>query len=258
MSLKSLIRSLALLLALTTVTVHPSAARSETLVGTDVESRVIVGLSTDAAAVQAMLPEGWTSVPFPTGPLKGANILVSFVDGHVMLDAEGKPKSPGSRRAVTLVGLAKQDGGDAFRLFVTGIYTTAPESDPYGLNTAAGISLSSAQGGPAAGGRNSSQTWTVAPETGGELALSLDYTTGRRGWSTSEALSYSAANPDFHHIYRYENIIDVVMSSAMGKPITGEFSLTSSVPELAGIFNGSESVAAILDVPVRVRKSYLP
>ena len=48
------------------------------------------------------------------------------------------------------------------------------------------------------------------------------------------------------------------MSMPIGKPMTGEFSLTSSVPELAGMFNGEEEVIAILDIPVRVREIYLP
>lgn len=235
-----------------------SAASAETLVGTDIESRIIVGLTADTTAVQDMLPEGWTAVAFPSGPLKGANLLVSFVDGHVRLDAEGKPLAPASRRAVTLVSLAKATEGEAFRLFVTGIYTTDPENDPYGLNTGAEISRASALGGPADGGRDSSEAWSVAPATGGALALDLTFTTGRRGWSQSEALSFSAANPDFHHIYRYDNIVDVVASSAMGKPLDGSASLTSSIPELAGVFNGEEQIAAVLDVPVRVRKSYVP
>ncbi|NND44880.1 MAG: hypothetical protein HKN58_06120, partial [Xanthomonadales bacterium] len=59
-------------------------------------------------------------------------------------------------------------------------------------------------------------------------------------------------------IYRYDSIVDVVSSKAMGKPVAGSVSLTSTVPELAGIFNGAEEIAAVLDVPVRVRKSYLP
>ena len=234
-----------------------SKASAETVTGPQIDSRVIVGLSADAAAVQEVLPGGWTSVPFPRGPLKGANLLVSFVDGMLMVDAEGKPLSPASRRAVILLGLAKEDGGDAVRIFVMRVYTSEPENDPYGVNAAAEITRINSLTGPAAGGRQSTDAWRMTA-SGGELAMSLDYTTGKRSWSSSEALSFSAANPDFHRIYRYDSITDLVMSTAVGKPIDGEFSMTNSVSELAGIFSGEEEVIAVLDIPVRVRKIFLP
>ena len=144
------------------------------------------------------------------------------------------------------------------RLFVVGLYTTAPGDDPYGLAQRAAIARESALTGPADGARDSENFWRAIMESGGQLVLRVNYTTGKRGWSSSEALSYSAANPEFHHIYRYDSITDVVMSEAMGKPVDGTFKLTSTVLELAEIFDGNEKVVAILDVPVRVRNTYLP
>lgn len=234
-----------------------SKARAETFMGTNVDSRVILGLRADPTAVQELLPAGWTLVPYPNGPLKGANLLVSFVDGVLMVDAEGKPLVPASRRAVILLGLGKEDGGDATRLYVLRIYTSEPENDPYQVNVAAEITRVNSLTGPAAGGRQSTDTWTMTT-AGGELAMSLDYTTGKRGWGSSEALSYSSANPDFYRIYRYDSVTDLVMSSAIGKPMTGQYSMTSTVPALADIFDGSQETIAILDIPVRVRRIFLP
>lgn len=231
-----------------------SSVYAETYIGTNIDSRVIVGLSVDAEGVQELLPEGWTSAPFPGGPLKGSNLLVSFVDGLLMVDAEGKPLAPASRRAVILVGLAKQAGADAVRTFVMSIYTSEPENDPYGLNVAAEITRTNSLTGPAAGGRQSTDAWRMAA-SGGELAMSLNYTTGLRSWSSSEALSYSAAPPDFYRIYRYDSVTDLAMSTAVGKPLAGAFSMTNSVPELAAIFNGDEQVVAILDIPVRSQRN---
>ena len=234
-----------------------SIARAETLVGTNIDSRVIVGMSVKTNAAQELLPDGWTTVPFPRGPLKGANLLVSFVDGVLMVDADRKPLSPSSRRAVILLGLAKEEAGDAFRIFVMRSYTTEPENDPYGVNTSAEVMRTAALTGPANGGRQSTDNWTMAtPE--GELAMTLAYTTGTRSWSASEAKSYSAANPDFFRIYRYDSLTDLVMSKALERPLSGEFSLQSSVPELAGVFDGSEQVMAIIYIPVRVREVFLP
>ena len=88
--------------------------------------------------------------------------------------------------------------------------------------------------------------------------FALEYTTGNRGWAPGELFPYSAANPDFSRIYRYDQMVDIVASSAIGKPSSAEFSLTSNVTELGAIFDGSLEIIAVMDVPVYVRKVYLP
>ena len=55
-----------------------------------------------------------------------------------------------------------------------------------------------------------------------------------------------------------DSVTDVVMSKAMEKPVNGSFRLTNSVPELASIFDGNETVVAILDIPVRIRNTFYP
>ena len=111
--------------------------------------------------------------------------------------------------------------------------------------------------GPATGGRDSSDQWAIVAE-GGEINLMLTYTTGKRSWSPGESTPYSAANPDFYRIYRYRQLVDLVMSEALGKPMTATFMLFSTIPELSGILGGSEKVVAVLDVPVYVREVFLP
>ncbi|MGG7643706.1 hypothetical protein ACQ5SP_02710 [Rhodovulum sp. YNF3179] len=235
-----------------------SAARAETFAGTNVDSRVIVGVKADAAAVQAFMPDGWAPIGFPRGPLKDANLLVSFVDGMLMLDAQGKALDPASRRAVVFLGLGKQVDGDGVRIFVLRTYSTEPPgTDPYGVNVPADVSRTTSISGPANGGRTSLDSWklTLGDDA---LEMTLNHTTGNRVWSASEAKSFSAANPDFYRIYRYDSLTDVVMSGAMGKPLTGTYALSISIADLAAIFDGSEETVAILDIPVRVREIFLP
>ncbi len=236
----------------------PRQTMAETLSGKNVDSRVLLGISAPAAGVQAFMPDGWTSVSFPGGPLAGANLLMAMIDSRIEMDAEGKPLAPPSRRAVALVGLGKQDDGDAVRMFVLRIYTTTPERDPYGVAMQAGIARTLSVTGPANGPRESDDFWRVVVEDGGKIRLDLKYTTSKRGWSDGELLPYSAANPNFYRIYRYNQLVDLVMSKAVGKPMNGEFKLVSTVLELADVFDGSEEVVAVLDVPVYVRDVYLP
>lgn len=255
---KLVLGSAFVLLALLVLIIPWSKARAETLTGTNIDSRVIIGIAADTADVQTFIPDGWAAIAFPGGPLKGANLLVSFVDGVLMLDAKGEALDPASRRAIVFLGLGKQVDGDGVRIFVLRTYSSEPAGvDPYGVNIPAEVARINTISGPADGGRDSADAWDMSLGEG-KLSMRLDYTTGRRSWSTSEAKSFSAANPDFYRIYRYDSLTDVAMSSVMEKPLNGTYEFANSLPELAAIFDGSEETVGILDIPVRVRKIFLP
>ena len=67
-------------ITLTTAGALPGVPNAETFVGSNVDARVLVAVSAPHDGVQALLPDGWTSVPVPGGPLQGANILFVFID----------------------------------------------------------------------------------------------------------------------------------------------------------------------------------
>ena len=253
MHLKSFLSPLVLALALVSLS---APARSEDYVGSNIDSRVLVGLKGNSDGIQSLMPDGWASIPFPSGPLTGSNMLLVLIDGVLELDAEGKPLDPASRRAAVLVGLGKKE--DTVRMYVLRILTTVPERNPYGVAEGAEIERTKSLSGPANGARLSSDEWRIVSPQGEELVFTLNYTTGRRGWTPGELFPYSAANPDFSRIYRYDQMVDLVVSTALGKPSSGEFSLTISAGELASIFDGAHEITAVMDVPVYVRKVYLP
>lgn len=232
--------------------------RAETLDSSNVDSRVLIGFKAAPDAVQALMPAGWTSVPFPGGPLAGTNFLVVLIDRAIALEPDGKPSSPANMRAVALAGLGKQADGAEVRLYLFRIYTTDPDRNPYGVAAAAAIGHDTATGGPANEGRDRSESWTIAPTDGGEMSVALTFASGRRGWVTDESRPHSAANPDFYRIYRYDQLVDLVTSVPAGKPLAGDFAFSSSIPELAAVFDGTQETVAIMDVPVYVRKVWLP
>lgn len=67
MPLRSFI--LALIVAFAAFAGQPTKAISESYVGSNIDSRVLVGLKDNDEGVQAFMPEGWTSIAFPGGPL---------------------------------------------------------------------------------------------------------------------------------------------------------------------------------------------
>lgn len=244
-----------LLLALGSL-VCAQASAAETLSGSNVDNRVLVAVNAPSQAIQELLPQGWTSVPFPGGPLEGANVLFVFVDSLLQRNADGEPLTPATRRALALASLGKQ--GDAVRVFVLRIYTTTPETDPYEVNVAADISRTTTLEGPANDGRNKTEEWVVQTSGQNALRFALDYTTGKRNWAPAEAFPHSAANPDFSRIYRINQLTDLVSSKALGKASSGTFSLTSDLPDLSAVLDGSEEIMAVIDVPMYVRDVFLP
>lgn len=205
-----------------------------------------------------MLPEGWGLLTLPKGPLAGSNLLVAFIDRHLALDPEGKPLTPHNSRSVAILAYGVKPGVKGARMFVTRVYETPPVASSYDNGVAASIGRDITLKGPSDGARSHQEVWVVEPETGGTLNLSLAYQSGRPGWSKSEATPYSAANPDFHRIYRYEQMADLGMSSALGRELNGEITFHSSIPELAGMFDGSEVLTGVLTIPVYVREVSLP
>ena len=151
MHLKSFLSTLVLVFALFGLS---APSQSENYVGSNIDSRVLVGLKVNSDGMQPLMPEGWESIPFPSGPLKGSNLLLALIDGVLEMDAEGEPLNPASRRAAVLVGLGKQ--GDAVRMYVLRIMTTVPERNPYGIAEAAEITRTKSLSGPANGARLSS------------------------------------------------------------------------------------------------------
>lgn len=236
----------------------PSVVQGEELFGSNVDNRVLIGFSANADSLGAMLPEGWMPIPFPRGSMKGANVILALEDRLVARDAEGKLADPMMSRAASLVGLAKQIDGDGIRFFVLKVYTTNPNYNTFPGAVLATVDRETMTKGPANGSRERSEIWALEPETGGRIEVALTFITGRPAWVSDESRTFSAADPTVSKIFRYSQLADVVASRELGKPMAGVFTLANSVPELASLFDGTQEVIAIIDMPVYVREVFTP
>ncbi len=245
------------LLLLIHFTVKTGEAKAETLIGSNHDSRVILALSVDPSAAGTLLPDGWSLTSFPGGPLEGANMLMVFIDRHLGKDADGNLSSPPILRGLALVSPATASGSDQMRIFVTRIFTTAEGNDPYKNSTLAQITRAASLTSSGNEAATRTENWTVA-HGGGDLTLSLEYAGGNPAFSTGEARPYSNVDPEFYRIYRYQQLADLAMSVPLGKKLSGEMSLASSIPELAGLLNGQEDIIAAIVLPVYMRETFLP
>jgi len=90
------------------------------------------------------------------------------------------------------------------------------------------------------------------------MTFALSYHSGVPSWSEGRALPYSNIDPDFHRIYRYDQLVDLVMSVPAGKALAGKTTFTSTIPEIAPMFDGNEKLIGIISVPAYVRQVFLP
>lgn len=234
-------------------------AVAETKVGSTVESRVLLGFKANDAAVTGLLPEGWTAITLPRGPVGGANLLLVLMDKHAVLDAEGQPANAAVGPNAAFVAYGRKEGVEGVRTFVTRVYEGAPIEDPYGNSVAANIER--VAGHFDAGGtvRRQSENWTVQLAAGGSLTLELEAAIGRFNWAAgSESRPYSSANPDFYRIYRFDQLAGLAMNAAMGVELKGAVDFASDDPAMAEVFDGSEALVAIITVPSVVREIWLP
>jgi hypothetical protein len=236
----------------------PGAARAETPAGSSVESRLLVGFKAGDAAVGGLLPEGWLPVTLPRGPLAGTNLVLVLMDRHLVRDAGGAPEAVPADTAAALLVYGREDGAEGVRPFIAMVFETPPVVDVYANSVAARITREAALTSDGAR-KTRRESWVIAPEGGGRLAFEVAYRSGVPVWATGgESRPWSAARPDFGRIYRYDQLADPLANAATGRPLAGEASFTSDIPALAGVFDGSEQVAAIIAVPVYAREVSLP
>jgi len=246
------------LAVLATAAIGAEQAQAETLASKNADNRLLVAFDVPDAALADVLPKGWTSAPFGGGPFAGADMLMVFIDSHRVVDPEGKPMYGGRYRAMALAAPAKAPGSDETVVSVSHVYVSDASINPYKNSVGARVTREVVSTGTGADPATIRQSWTVAPETGGTVALSLAYREGMPGQSQGAPHIHSAVEPDFYRIYRYDQFADPVMSVPGGIDRSDSLALDITVPELGALFDGSQTLVGVLDVPWYMREIWLP
>lgn len=234
-----------------------SAAHAETLVGTTYEGRTLLGFNAPVDAIAPMLPDGWEPVVLPAGGMAGANVILVLMDRHLMLDANGEPNRESSNPAAGLFAYARHPDVEGIRGFIVKSWEEPPLDNVYVESTEADIHREAGFVDEGAGDRVLSEHWTIADVGGGAITVDLEAAGVNYAWSSGESRPFSAANPDFFRIYKYSQLAGVVLSEAMGRPIQGSVSVTSTEADTAKILEGTGPVA-VISMPTYVREIWLP
>jgi hypothetical protein len=234
-------------------------ASGETVTEFNHDSRTVVALRVDPAALQMLLPPAWEVDPAPSGPLKGANILLVFINPWLTQDAEGKPTSvPIERRLLVVIPAKNQDTGEA-TILVPRSYDANAHGlpGPYKSSVGASFHLEQTLKGDGIEPASGSDLWQVRSRDG-LIELRLQYRRGVAVRQKQETRPRSAVDPTILRIYRADQGVDLVRAVPLGIDRMQAYSLQVTVPELRTLFDGSEQLVAIALHPWYHRQVSLP
>ncbi len=241
--------------------VFVTQAQAETLVGSNVDNRIVVALRVAQAELQGWLPAPWQLNPAPKGPLKDANLFVIFIDQLLSQDPQGKPAAGGTFRVVALAAPAKHSQTGKPAPFVLRSYV--PHEDislynPYKTSVHATISREHTMKCGGLGPGTGSELWEVRDKAGGMLQFRMAYQRAVPRRAKQELKPRSAVEPTFFRIYHVDQGSDLVKSIPAGIDRVQNYQLRVTVSELRKLFDGTEQLVGVIVVPWYVRKIFLP
>jgi hypothetical protein len=255
-------RAMLLVLGITAI-VGLSVAKptwAETLVESNVDTRTALALRVGEAGLTTWLPAPWQLDPTSSGPSKGANLSVIFIDRLLAQDAAGKPLGAGIDRIVAFVIPAKHPQTGESAPFVIRVFTTNPQAvpGPYKNYVHATIRREQTQQGANLEPGTGAEQWELRNAAGELLDLRLRYQRGVPVRTTVESRPHSAVDPSFFRIYRIDQGLDVVRSAPASIDRVQGYQLRVTLTEFRKLFDGSEQLVSIAVVPWHVRHVYLP
>ena len=233
---------------------------AENLVQSTVETRLTVGLRVGQAELQKLVPPPWQVMALPGGPMKGANLIVVFIDEFLVQDAQGKPDAGGIARVVPLAASVKNTQTGEMASMVVGGFMADISSvpGPYKNFVGATIRREQTHKGANLEAGVGEDFWEVRDTRGGTIELRVQYQCALPIRAKAEQKIYSAAEPTFFRIYRNETATDPLKSIPAGINRVQNYQLRVAVPELKNLFDGSEQFVGIVANPLFVRQIFLP
>ena len=177
-----------------------SVAAAQTPVEFSAEARFQLDLHVPEAALDAMLPPGFTPNVATQGPAKDCNLRAIFVDRMTINGPDGKPVGKGSSRLVYLAAPVKDPSGANAQLVIGGLVDDPADAPgPFG-DVPRGDDDShddSDRHQPVpAGAPLDSQDWVFQAPSGEHLELHIKYEHGSANHGQSVGGKfYSAKNP---------------------------------------------------------------
>ena len=251
---------LAWLALITLIAFTAPLATAETLVQSNFDTRTLVTFEAAPAAVEKWLTPPWRVAPVASGPAKGTNIFLVFIDRVGNYGADGKAAAIGGERSLVVVVPAKHPQTGETAPYVSKIYTGNPQTvpGPYKNSVLGQIryehSMKSTNAEPAV----LSEMWEVRDPNGGMVQLTLQYPRGPVARSNVDQKVRGGPDPDFFRIYRVDQAADLIKSVPMQVDRAQKYELKITMSDLRPTFDGTEKLVSVATIPLYVRKVSLP
>ena len=241
--------------ALASILASPRAL-AQTVTEWSAEQRCTLSVHVDDAALQKLMPPGWTIAPSTAPGNPGGNVTVSFIDRTIVFDGQGKQYRAGSSRYIVFTVPARNAEGVANNVIISGL---SPEgAGAYGVNLTATTSrVQKSLATQAEENARVEERWEYAADSGDRVDLQIAYRRAPTTRSRVETKIRSAVRPDFTRTYRVDQAADVIRSANTPDRIES-FTFKVSGPKLKTIFDGTEKVLSITAFPYYVREISVP
>jgi len=233
------------------------AAGSAPITEWSAETRTVLSFRVPDAALQRLLPAGWTVNPSTAPATAGANLNVTVMERTLVLDAKGAPVGTGTIRYVVFGASARNAAtGQAGTLVVGGISPDAPGAyDVYVPATTSRVERTTSSAGGQAG--TATEHWEFAAASGERIDVQLSYRRAPGVRSRAETVVRSARHPDFRRTYRIEQTSDVIRSVTTPDRID-RIEIKAGGPTIGPLFDGTEKLVSVAIVPHYVREISVP
>ena len=237
--------------------------QAQTFTGiTGERNRITLGFHVKPEAVQALLLAPWRLDPLASGPFKGANLLVAFIDRIREDNPEGKPRYSGTNPFVVFSAPAKHPQTGAKVTVLLGGFASNPANVPgfYQVYRAATVQVEHATKSHDLDAEEVADSWEVRDAAGAggmELQLQCPVKVRARTREKGEPNVISAKDPARWRIYKFEAATDVVKSVPLGIDRVQEYAFHVSLPEYNLLFDGSEQLLGITLMPWYLRQTFV-
>jgi hypothetical protein len=224
------------------------------LAGSGVDVRTILNFKVAPELLHHVLPQGWELDLPAHGPSVGATLRVTFVD-QLQASVPGGDAQEPIRYVLFSIPMRKPGASANATLLFAGLSTGG--KGPYEVNAKATALVERKTVANVAGARCDSATWKFQSDDGISASLDIEYLPGAAVREQGEALTYSAAKPGFHRIYRYDQCIDVITDPQRAARLK-KIDFRASGGVLSSLFDGNEQLISVTSVLWFARQVFLP
>lgn len=229
---------------------------AQTITEWSAEHRLSLSFHVNDAALQRLLPAGWTSAPSSAPGDRGANLRVVFIDRQLALDGQGQTLRTGTSRYIVLVAPARNAGGETNGVVVSGL---SPEGrGAYGVNLTAVVStVTRSSTSQAEDGGRAEEQWQFAAASGERIELQVAYRRAPAVKSHAETKLRSARHPELTRTYKIDQAADLVRSASTPDRVES-LTFRASGTAFAPLFDGKETLLSVTSLPWYVREVSVP